>query len=37
VAIGSNSNLNIFNNNNINLYTKTMMWVDYVTVDKRTL
>ena len=37
VAIGSNSNLNIFNNNNINLYSKTMMWVDYVTVDKRTL
>jgi hypothetical protein len=37
LAIGSNSNLGIFNNANINLYSKTMMWVDYVTVDKRTL
>jgi hypothetical protein len=37
VAVGSNSNLGIFNNANINLYSKTMMWVDYVTVDKRTL
>lgn len=35
VAVGSNSG--IFNNANINLYSKTMMWVDYVTVDKRTL
>lgn len=35
--VGSNSNLGIFNNSAINLYTKTMMWVDYVTVDKRTL
>lgn len=28
---------NAFDNNRINVYTKTMMWVDYVTVDKRTL
>ncbi len=35
--VGSNSNLGIFNNSNINLYSKTMMWIDYVTVDKRTL
>lgn len=35
LAIGSN--YGIFNNANINLYTKTMMWVDYVTVDKRKL
>lgn len=27
----------IFNNGLINLFSKTMMWVDYVTVDKRTL
>lgn len=26
----------IFNNSRINVYTKTMMWVDYVTVDRRT-
>jgi len=35
LAIGSN--YGTFNNANINLYSKTMMWVDYVTVDKRTL
>ena len=35
--VGSNSNLGIFNNSQINLFSKTMMWVDYVTVDKRTL
>ena len=28
---------NAFNNNSINVFTKTMMWVDYVTVSKRTL
>lgn len=28
---------NAFDNSRINVYTKTMMWVDYVTVDKRTL
>ena len=28
---------NAFNNNSINVFTKTMMWVDYVTVNKRTL
>lgn len=27
----------IFNNSLINVFDKTMMWVDYVTVDKRTL
>ena len=37
LCVGSNSNLGIFNNNSINLYSKTMMWVDYVTVDKCTL
>jgi hypothetical protein len=31
------SNWNIFDNSRINVLTKTMMWVDYVTVDKRTL
>jgi hypothetical protein len=31
------SNYNIFDNSRINVFTKTMMWVDYVTVDKRTL
>lgn len=35
LAIGSN--WGTFNNANINLYSKTMLWVDYVTVDKRTL
>ena len=35
--VGSNNNLGIFNNSLINLFSKTMMWVDYVTVDKRTL
>jgi hypothetical protein len=35
LAVGSN--YGTFNNANINLYSKTMMWVDYVTVDKRTL
>jgi len=35
LAIGSN--YGTFNNANINLYSKTMLWVDYVTVDKRTL
>lgn len=35
LAIGSN--YGTFNNANINLFSKTMMWVDYVTVDKRTL
>jgi hypothetical protein len=35
--VGSNSNIGIFNNSQINLFSKTMMWVDYVTVDKRTL
>jgi hypothetical protein len=33
--VGSNSG--IFNNNNINLFSKTMMWVDQVKVEKRTL
>lgn len=33
--VGSNSG--IFNNSQINLFSKTMMWVDYVTVDKRSL
>lgn len=28
---------NAFDNSRINVYTKTMMWVDYVTVDRRTL
>jgi len=37
LAVGSNSNLGIFNNDNINLYSKTMMWIDYVTVDERGL
>jgi hypothetical protein len=27
----------IFDNSRINVFSKTMMWVDYVTVDKRTL
>jgi hypothetical protein len=27
----------IFDNSRNNVLTKTMMWVDYVTVDKRTL
>lgn len=31
------SHIGIFDNSRINLFTKTMMWVDYVTVDKRTL
>ena len=35
VCVGDN--YGIFNNANINVFTKTMMWVDYVTVDKRTL
>jgi hypothetical protein len=35
LAIGSN--YGTFNNANINLFSKTMLWVDYVTVDKRTL
>jgi hypothetical protein len=35
--VGSNSNVGIFNNSLINLFSKTMMWVDYVTVDKRSL
>ncbi len=35
--VGSNSNVGIFNNSSIKLFTKTMMWVDYVTVDKQTL
>lgn len=35
--VGSNNNIGIFNNAQINLFSKTMMWVDYVTVDKRTL
>lgn len=30
-------NVGIFNNGSINVFTKTMMWVDYVTVDKRSL
>jgi hypothetical protein len=30
-------NYGIFDNTKINLFTKTMMWVDYVTVDKRTI
>jgi beta-glucanase (GH16 family) len=30
-------NYGIFNNSLINVLDKTMMWVDYVTVDKRTL
>lgn len=34
--VGSNSS-GIFDNNLINLFSQTMMWVDYVTVDKRTL
>jgi len=33
--VGANSG--IFNNNNINLFSKTMMWVDLVKVEKRTL
>lgn len=37
LAVGSNSNVGIFNNASINLFSKTMMWVDYVTIDKRTL
>jgi hypothetical protein len=37
LCVGSNSNVGIFNNSLINLYTKTMMWVDYVTVDERSL
>ncbi len=28
---------NAFDNSRINVYDRTMMWVDYVTVDKRTL
>jgi hypothetical protein len=35
--VGSNNPPHIFNNSLINLFSKTMMWVDYVTVDKRTL
>jgi hypothetical protein len=31
------SNWNIFDNSRINVFSKTMMWVDYVTVDRRTL
>ena len=30
-------NYGIFDNSQINLFTKTMMWVDYVTVNKRTI
>ncbi|MET4084035.1 hypothetical protein ABIB40_004009 [Pedobacter sp. UYP30] len=35
--VGSNNSIGIFNNKLINLFSKTMMWVDYVTVDKRVL
>jgi hypothetical protein len=35
LAVGSN--FGIFDNSKINVWTKTMMWVDYVTVDKRTI
>jgi len=35
LAVGSN--YGIFDNSKINVWTKTMMWVDYVTVDKRTI
>lgn len=35
VAVGDN--YGIFDNSKINVFSKTMMWVDYVTVDKRTL
>lgn len=35
--VGSNSNVGIFDNSRINLFSKSMMWVDYVTVDRRTL
>jgi hypothetical protein len=37
VNVGSNSYLNIFNNANINLFTNTYMYVDYVKVEKRTI
>ncbi len=36
LAVGCTS-WNAFNNSWINTFDKTMMWVDYVTVDKRTL
>ena len=32
-----NKLLELLEHANINLFSKTMMWVDYVTVDKRTL
>jgi len=35
MAIGDK--FGIFDNSRINVFSKTMMWVDYVTVDKRTL
>jgi hypothetical protein len=31
------TNWGFFDNSRINVFSKTMMWVDYVTVDKRTL
>ncbi|SDE58737.1 hypothetical protein SAMN05216464_107273 [Mucilaginibacter pineti] len=37
LCVGSNANIGIFNNASINLYSKTMMWIDYVTVDKCTI
>lgn len=35
--VGSSPGINIFDVNKINLLTNTQMWVDYVTIDKRTL
>lgn len=35
VCVGDN--YGIFDRNRINVFSRTMMWVDYVTVDKRTL
>ena len=35
--VGSSPHLGIFDNSRINLFSRTMMWVDYVTVDRRSL
>nr|WP_294897924.1 hypothetical protein [uncultured Pedobacter sp.] len=37
LAVGSNSSVGIFDNSQINLEGKTMMWVDNVVVEKRTI
>ncbi|MBK0383924.1 family 16 glycosylhydrolase [Pedobacter sp. SD-b] len=37
LCVGSNLNKNIFNNNQINLFSQTMMWIDDVLVQKRSI